>query len=523
MKKFKYFKIATPLEDLVDDSTASEHTTLLNSQRVRFEAPTPDQSLKKKRNSFLPLISILLFGIIYILPIFPNHPTAHTCLAIVFFICFLWISETIPPFASAYILPILAVFFQIGYDSKTHKRIPSSELATYFSSKFMDPVIFVFLGSLTMSFALSKLDITTRLSKMVLRNISPSPSILLLVLMMLNVFIASFLSNVASTTLVLSLALPIIHNLDPSDPYIKAILLGIAWSGNCGGMATLISSPQNVIAVHIISQHKIDVTFLQWLSFGSPVAYTLVLSFWGFLCARFIKDGADPIQYSLTSNDSAWTNIHTTSCIVTIITIAMWSLSDYIGWFMGHPGIAALIPVVYFFGSGILTLSEFNSFKWSTLVLLGGGLALGEAMKISGLLDLLAEIAKPYLIGVSTTGLLVALLIFEGIIASLLSSSTAASIMYPLIYVIGEGTGHAPLLIVLSSLMISGAQLFHISSFPNALVSGVCEINHDSVDKNGGQPFLKGIDFVINGWPTVLMGIFVISTLGYMLSSSIGL
>jgi hypothetical protein len=62
----------------------------------------------------------------------------------------------------------------------------------------------------------------------------------------------------------------------------------------------------------------------------------------------------------------------------------------------------------------------------------------------------------------------------EGLLVSLLSSTTAASIMFPLIMAIGQNMGHALLLVVLSALMISMSQLFHISLFPNALVSGVC-------------------------------------------------
>ena len=69
--------------------------------------------------------------------------------------------------------------------------------------------------------------------------------------------------------------------------------------------------------------------------------------------------------------------------------------------------------------------------------------------------------------------------------------------------------------------MISGAQLFHISSFPNALVSGVTE---QSPDDDGPKPtYLTGVDYIIYGLPTILMSILVISTIGYMITSAIGL
>lgn len=470
--------------------------------------------------SFKPLIGVILFGIVYMLPIAKYNPTAHTCAALVAMICFYWISETIPPFATSYLIPIIATFFQIGYDKEAGTRLSSSETAKVFASKFMDPVIFVFLGSLTLSTALAKLDITTRLSEEVLKRTKPTKSIVLLVMMLINVSIASILSNVASSTLVLSLAMPIIDNSEPNDPYIKALLLGICWSGNCGGMATLISSPQNTLAAAALSKIGVDISFAKWLFFGTPVAFFLVLVQWFYLCFIFVKSERSPL--TLTGNKKAkdpWSIHHTMASIVSVVTIGMWTLSDKLP-FLGHNGIAALIPVVWFFGTGVLTLNEFNSFKWSTLALLGGGLALGEAMQISCLLDMIGEIMKPMLQGVSLHVILIIILVSEGVIASLLSSTTAASVLFPLIIAVSEQTGKAPLLVVLSALMISGAQLFHISSFPNALVSSVT-----GTMPNGamGSPYLSGSDFIVYGWPTIVMVIITISTLGFMLVSIVRL
>ena len=226
------------------------------------------------------------------------------------------------------------------------------------------------------------------------------------------------------------------------------------------------------------------------------------------------------------ADEPPWSIKHTEAVCITILTIFLWSMGDVLS-FMGHIGIASLIPIVWFFGSGILTTNDFNSLKWSTLSLLGGGLALGEAMKISGLLDVIASTAKQRLDGVSTWALLLILLTIEGFLASLLSSTTAASIMFPLIMAIGGGTGHAPLLVVLSALMISSSQLFHISSFPNALVSGVCVEPSKDQEKNVGaeigKPFLKGIDYIRYGWPTIVLSIGTISSVGYILATYLGL
>jgi phosphate transporter len=468
-----------------------------------------------------PLIATVIFIGIYISPVLADHPTAHSCLAILCTVSFLWITEAIPPFATAYLIPILSVWLRIGIDPSTGERIPAPEMARLFSFRFMDPIIFVFLGSITLSAALQKLNVTTRVSRAVLGLVSPRPSTVLLVLMLINVTIGAFLSNVASTTLTLSLALPIIRSLNPRDPFIKAILFGIAWSGNCGGMPTTIASPQNVIATKVVADSDSPVSFLSWLVFGVPVSLVLCVGQWFYLTRRFVSGNERFIAPSAACEEP-WSSVHTEAVLCTVVTICLWTLGDSLAWFMGHIGIASLVPIVWLFGRQILTVTDFNTFKWSTLSLLGGGLVLGEAMRVSGLLDQIAVNGTKALGDVSAWVMLLILLVVEGLLASLLSSTTAASIIFPLIMAIGNGTGHAPLLVVLSALMISTAQLFHISSFPNALVSSVCpEVTDDT--NTSGTPFLTGRDYIVYGAPTIVFGIAIISTLGYVLTVVLGL
>ena len=499
------------------DSSASLHSVELPSLSDR-SPPTR-----------LPLVAAVIFSSVYVLPIMRDTPTAHSCLAILCTVCFLWITEAIPPFATSYLIPIMCVWLQIGYRPETGDRVPPSELARFFAFKFMDPIIFVFFGSLVLSAGLQKLSITSRISRLILGMVTPKPAIVLLVLMMINVAIGAFLSNVASTTITLSLALPIIRSCKVSDPFIKAALFGIAWSGNCGGQPTTIASPQNVIAANVVNLAGAKVTFPDWVKFGTPVAIILTLAQWLYLIKvfRVTRDPTARLRIQTNEKEEPWSLKHTQAVIVTIVTIVLWSLGDTLQNFMGHIGIASLIPIVWFFGSGILSTNDFNSLKWSTLSLLGGGLALGEAMKMSGLLDVIADFAKKNLAGISVWSLLVIVLVVEGCLASLLSSTTAASIMFPLILAVGGSTGHAPLLVVLSALMISSAQLFHISSFPNALVSGVCiECSKEVEIQEGvanGAPFLKGKEYIIYGWPTIVMAVAVISTVGYGIVSALGM
>lgn len=478
-----------------------------------------EKKAKKETLSFLPIAAAIIFGVVYMIPFWRTDPISHSCFALLCAIAFLWSTEGIPAYAAAYIVPLVGVWLGLGYDKAKGKRIPASTLASTFAWRFMDPIIFVFLGSMTMSECLSKLNITDRVSRIVFKRLSKQPKFILLTLMLLNWVIAAFLSNVASTTLVLTFSMPIIRSLDPDDPFIKAILFGIAWSGNAGGMPTTIASPQNILAVKYVKDSSpTTISFVQWMYFGIPCSIVLLVLEWIYLLFVFKPQRSQIYVGETAAEYEKWGVKHTFASIITVMTITLWTLNETFPKVLGNVGITSMIPVVTFFGSGMLTVQDFHTIRWSTLALMGGGLALGEAMKISGLLDLVAKVSESILGGISLWPLLLIFLIIEALLASLINSTSAAAILYPVIAVMGAPTNHPNLLVALSALIVSGAQLFHISSFPNALMSGVCRHKPGNGEEVTQITFLQGSEYFKYGWPTVVAGIAIVSSVGFFIT-----
>src|SRR5690606_1716853 len=54
-----------------------------------------------------------------------------------------------------------------------------------------------------------------------------------------------------------------------------ALLLGVAFAANVGGMATMIGTPPNAIAAGLLAALR-PVSFLEWLMLGAPPALLLV-------------------------------------------------------------------------------------------------------------------------------------------------------------------------------------------------------------------------------------------------------
>lgn len=488
----------------------------MDNDQVRKNVYSVPGTEKPHRVPFLPILAVIIFTVFYVSPIFPLYPTAQSCLAILVTAAFCWGTECIPSYATAYFVPAAAVWLRVGYNESTGERIPTKDWAVELAQRFTDPIIFVFLGSLTISAALAKLQITDRVSAFIIGHISPKPKIILGAIMLLNFVVAAFLSNVASTTLVLTFSLPIIRSLDPEDPFIRAMLFGMAWSGNCGGMPTTIASPQNILAVGYINENNPDtISFVKWMAFAFPSALVILICFWVYLILRF-KPARDEIpRLSQDQQFDPWSWRHTLACITTIVTIVMWALNEQFATNLGHVGITSLLPVMVFFSCGILDGHDFGTLRWSTLVLMGGGLALGEAMTKSGLLQILSDYISKGVKGVNQWVVLLIILAIEAILTSVINHTSAAAILFPVLKEIGAVIGAQSSLLTISAMMISCSQLFHISSFPNALISGVQKHYRLDSTKLTSESFLTGTSFFLVGWPTVLMAMLILLSVAY--------
>jgi phosphate transporter len=466
------------------------------------------------RTTFLPITAAIIFSILYSLPIIQSHPTVHSTLAILVFVTFLWATEGFPVYATAYMVPVLAVWLGVGL-GPDGKRLDATSRAQQFAHPFMDPMIFVYLGCMTMSEALCKLNIADRFANLVFKHLPAKPRWMLLALMLLNLGVSSFLSPTASTSIILTFTQPIIRSLDPDDPFAKALLFGLAWSGNCGGMSTWIAEPQNLIALDTLSASGETVPLINWIAFGVPTALLVCLTDWVYLCFRFKPLCEEvPIPGPFVDYEH-WALKHTFTCMVVVGTVLLWMLHPLFAEQLGDIGITSLVPVIAFFGSKLLTIEDFKRVRWPTLSLMGGGLAIREAMSVSNFLAVMRDSWGPAFGAIPAYPLLLIVLILTCFLASCMNSTVAAAILLPLIAVAASPQKQVRVFVCLSALMVSGAQLFDLSTFANSLISGVRKHVPGNPQALSPERFLTKGDFPRYAWPTVLATVAYIASIGY--------
>ncbi|KAG7115237.1 putative transporter C3B8.04c like protein [Verticillium longisporum] len=459
------------------------------------------------------LLIIAIFFVILFAPIMES-PEQQNCLALLVFVSLLWATEAIPLFVTSLTIPFLCVVLRVvRAEEKPYQRLDSKSATAVVFSSMWTPVIMLLLGGFTLAAALSKCKIDKRLATFVLSKAGTTPRTVLVANMLVAAFASMLISNVAAPVLCFSIIEPMLRTLPQDSAMSKAVIMGIALASNIGGMLSPIASPQNVVAVGIM---KPAPTWIQWFFIVIPVGIVSIVLIWILLLITF-QPGKGTTIAPIRPVKEKFTGVQYFVSIVTIITIGLWCASHQLEAVFGDMGVIAIIPIVLFFGIGILTKEDFNNFPWTIIILAAGGLSLGKAVKSSGLLHTVAGIVSSRVEGMSLYGVLLVFSTLTLIIATFISHTVAALIILPLVYDVGMSMEepHPNLLVMAGVLMCSAAMGLPTSGFPNMTAI----MKEDPT----GQRYLQVKHFISRGVPSSILTLIVAVTLGYGLMRVAGL
>lgn len=529
LKKYRYME---------DDCTAAIEAELARSRLVtlmpRLRNLLLDVSVDFERKFKVPLdqyanvamsqewharwryifVGAALFLVVKQLPVLTEEPAAHNCLALFVLVITLWITEAIPFFCTAMLIPLVAVPLRIVRDPTKHESATATVASHIILGKLFNHVQILVMGGLTIAKAFSRTNLEMYAASMLHRWTAHRPSLYLLGVMLSSCLLCAFVSNVAAPLLVLGVVQRTLWEFPEGTNAPHGILLGLAFACNIGGMLSPIASPQNAVAISALSFYK--VSFAQWVSVALPVVLFSVVAAWAVVLIvwrPFIDVPYIPLQVVNTAAEEPVSSAtRVVVLVVSAITITLWILPANL--LFGDTGIVALIPIVVFFGIGILSKEDFNTLSWHLMFLLAGGNMLGLCARDSHLLDIIAMSMKSTLTDSSPYLTLLVVLVAVGIITTFVSHTVAAMILLPIIVKIGFLMPESPgimavtpqSMVMLSALMCSGAMAFPISSFPN--------VNSLLAEDSKGKLYLRAKDFLFCG--TVITLVFTACLVTWM-------
>lgn len=442
-------------------------------------------------------------------------PQGRTLAAILAAVGAMWISEVIP-------LPVTAL---LGAALCVVLKVAS---ATTVLAYFGDPIVFVFIGGFMIARAMSvhQLDRRIALYFLSIPIIGSTRMGMLAGLGVVTAFLSMWISNTATTAMMLPVGLGMlsaIHRLrvergeaaGPMNPrtwpFATAMMLMVAYGASIGGIGTPVGSPPNLIAIGILHRTLgVDISFFDWMRIMLPLLLAMGVLLFLLLYlihpdparngGRSHVGGREVLEYIRAERRrlGPWTAGQVNTLIAFLVAVTLWVTPGLLslpffedfawarsiaGWFkvaMPESIVAMLAAGLLFMlptriGQGEFTLSwhEAQKIDWGTILLFGGGLALGGLMFQTKVAEALGSALTSH-IGAQSLWALTAVAIAMGILLSETTSNTAsANMVIPGVIAVSQSAGVDPIPPALGACLgASYGFMLPVSTPPNAIAYG---------------------------------------------------
>ncbi|MDR9417056.1 MAG: SLC13 family permease, partial [Gracilimonas sp.] len=325
-------------------------------------------------------------------------------------------------------------------------------------------------------------------------------------LMVVTGLLSAFMSNTATTAMMMTVILPIIAKTDLDDPLRIGLALSIPFAANIGGIATPIGTPPNAVVIGALSTQGIDIAFTEWMVLATPLVLIVLGFSWLILMFMFKpKTNSVPMDLKGTfqKNSSA-----ILVYLVFGVTVILWITETLHG--VGS-SIIALIPVAVLSLTGILDKDGIRQLPWEVLWLVAGGISLGISMESTGLAEWI--ITSIEWSAFSTVFMVIAFSIVAIVMSNFLSNTVSATLLIPLaVSLATSGIAGEGFSLILISLVIgvsaSMAMMLPISTPPNAIAMSTGTLKTKHMTKAGFAIGLFGLLMVtlyaLFYWPLIL-------------------
>lgn len=438
----------------------------------------------------------------------PLSPEGHRLIGVMVWVMCYWVGEALPLPATALLGAVLATLLGIA---------PAKEVL----APFAHPLIFLFLGSfiLARAFQVHRLDRRLVLAVLSLRGVGNRPGRLLVALGAVAAFLSMWMSNTAVAAMLFPLGLGLVGMVEelwgetPSARrYGIALMLMVAYAASVGGLATPIGTPPNLITIGYLKElANIPLGFLSWMLITLPVtlAVFIVVSLTLRLLFPWAEGRLEGVEALLEQERSGlgpWTPGQRNTLLAFAVALTLWlalGLAEFASpqavwaaFLKEHlsEGTVALLAALLLFllpvdwrqGRFTLTWREAVEIDWGTLLLFGGGLALGDLLFKTGVASLLGQAILRGLGVRSAWGLTGLVTLFGTLFTEFTSNTAAANMLIPVVLATAREAGFDPLPAALGACLgINLAFVLPISTPPNAIVYGSGRVPLTAMAKAG--------------------------------------
>jgi sodium-dependent dicarboxylate transporter 2/3/5 len=424
----------------------------------------------------------ILFILFLVLPFEFISNKADIVIATALWMVIWWITEAVSLSVTALLPLVLFPLFKV---------MPIADVGANYGS----PIVFLFFGGFVLALALEKVNLHKRIALNIIKLTGTTPNAVILGFMIATAFMSMWISNTASTVVMLPIAISVINLLiNDVDGFTKkdqnfalSVILGIAFSANAGGIATVIGTPPNSVLIGLLeNEYNIEISFLKWMLIGVPFSATLITIIYFVLIKLFPKkDLVFDASKSVIKNEleklGKISPKEKQVLLTFVVIVSLWIFRTLINTVFPNLGltdtIISILGAIALFavphdlkkGDFILEWKDTQKLAWGILILFGGGLALAKGMSASGIVDVVATtISNADISILFTVSLLIILMLF---MTELMSNVALTAVLAPVVAGIAIGL-EIPILYLLIPVTMASSCAFMLpmATPPNAIV-----------------------------------------------------
>lgn len=457
-------------------------------------------SLRRLTGAVLgPLCAVVL----WLMPVDGISEQAHHLLSVMSLVAIWWITEPVPIPVTSLLGPTLCVLLGIAPVDEAY-------------GQFANPMIFLFMGGFLIAkgMMVNGLDKRMVYGIMSMKWVGDSPRRIFLAIGLACILCSGWVSNTATAAMMFPIALGLLETIremmaangktvDLSKyKYATGLMLMTAYACSIGGVMTPIGTPPNIIMIGFLEQlapQAPEVTFFQWMVWGvvAMIAYFVLASvvLWRMFPADVEHiEGAREFICRSKEALGKWTLAQKNTMVAFSVAFVLWVAPGFINIFYDEKSavfqfyqshfpeaIAAMVGGLLLFflpvnqKKGQMTLSwrdGVEGIEWGTLLLFGGGLAMGGMMYTTGLSAWVGSGIRDLLGGHPSELLFVSVFCVMALVLSELTSHTASTnLIAPIAIGAAVSLDFSPIPVAIGiALSSSLGFMMPVSTPPNAIV-----------------------------------------------------
>ncbi len=434
---------------------------------------------------------------------------ANAILASTIWIAIWWVTEAVP-IAITSLLPVVLFPLTGGMEL--------AETTASFGHRY----IFLYIGGFILAIAIERWNLHKRIALNIIQLIGTNVKNVILGFMVATAFLSMWISNTATSVMMLPIGMSIISQLmdnpktvkNENQNFGKALMLAIAYSASIGGMATLIGTPPNLVLATIVQEtYGIEITFSKWFMFGLPISLILLAICWKYLTEiaftfkqKKFPGGRNEINKQLKSLGKL-SYEEKMVLLIFVGTAFAWITRSFLLQKLipnlDDTIIAVIAGILLFIlpaskskNRKLINWEEAVKLPWGILLLFGGGLALAKGFKTSGLAEWIGG-QLTLLEGASIFILLLFLIALVNFLTEITSNLATTAMILPILAPLSLVLDVNPfILMVGATVAASCAFMLPVATPPNAVVFGSGYLRIPDMAKTGVWMNLFSIIFL---------------------------